>query len=344
MAFTVVVTPNLMAPTDPLTPAKVNLAADPAVAVTGNLSAAGDGPTATPTSGQVLQWNATTSHYEPYTPLVKAVRGQSTDLRAWVDETTATTINVRADGVNLEQVTGASPSRSFTGTTMTTLSLGNMTIDCGALAGNGAGKMDAGTLAAATWYYLWIIHNGTSAAGLISLQYAVGSLALPTGYIYAARFGAFRTKDAAAEFIQAYQVGDRVSVRARPLTVFTPSTSLAALSGTQATEFAAAVPIVARGAMGIIGRLDGFAVNVCVASARSDGSAPSGVFAGAQLVQCAGGLAAASTTGGIRAFTGCGNFEVTTPQTSAYERNMAVVAKVADANSCAIDITGYIVS
>jgi hypothetical protein len=341
MAYTVVVTPNLMAETDLLTPAKVNLAADPAVAVTGNLSAAGDGPTATPTSGQILQWNATTSHWEPATLGVKAIRGQTADLRAWVDESTATTINVRADGVNLEQITGISPAQAYTGNTLTTSAITSMAIDCST--GTGANHLDTGTIAAAKWYYLWIIYNGSTVAGLVSLQNSPGSLALPTGYTYAARVGAFRTRDAAAEFQATFQVGDRVAIKPRNLTAFTASTAMAVLTGTQATEFAAAVPIVARGVTGIIGKTTGGAVNVWVGTAATTGGAPAANLCGGHLIQVPGGLVAADPIGTqFPAFTGGANFEVATPQLGAYERNIAVVAKAAD--SYVITITGYIVS
>ncbi len=55
----------------------------------------------------------------------------------------------------------------------------------------GANGLDTGAIAANTWYYVWLIDNGTAPAGLLSLSSTAPTL--PTGYIYACRFGARNT-------------------------------------------------------------------------------------------------------------------------------------------------------
>lgn len=54
-------------------------------------------------------------------------------------------------------------------------------------AGSGANGLDTGSLATNTWYAVWLIWNGTTAAGLVSLS-STGPT-LPTGYTYKARIG-----------------------------------------------------------------------------------------------------------------------------------------------------------
>jgi hypothetical protein len=51
----------------------------------------------------------------------------------------------------------------------------------------GADGLDTGTLAANTWYAIWVIWNGTTSAGLLSLSST--SPTLPSGYTHKARVG-----------------------------------------------------------------------------------------------------------------------------------------------------------
>lgn len=52
----------------------------------------------------------------------------------------------------------------------------------------GANGMDSGSLTASTWYYIFVIHNGTTTAGLLSLSRTAP--ALPSGYTFSAWVGA----------------------------------------------------------------------------------------------------------------------------------------------------------
>lgn len=79
----------------------------------------------------------------------------------------------------------------------------NLTVAC---AGTGANGLDTGSLANNTWYYLYIISNGTTTAGLASTS--ATSPTMPSGYTYKYRVGAIRT-GGSATFIRLRQVGNR---------------------------------------------------------------------------------------------------------------------------------------
>lgn len=59
--------------------------------------------------------------------------------------------------------------------------------------------LDTGTLAEASWYYLWLISDGTTAYGLGSLSNSAPSL--PTGYPYQQLLGVVRTASGAATLL-----------------------------------------------------------------------------------------------------------------------------------------------
>jgi hypothetical protein len=54
-----------------------------------------------------------------------------------------------------------------------------------------ANGLDTGTLAASTWYSVWVISNGATTAGLLSLSATAPTL--PSGYTFKARIGWIRT-------------------------------------------------------------------------------------------------------------------------------------------------------
>lgn len=57
---------------------------------------------------------------------------------------------------------------------------------------NGAvNRLDTGTLAASTWYYVWAISNGVTTGGLLSLSSTAPTM--PSGYTYQKRIGSVRT-------------------------------------------------------------------------------------------------------------------------------------------------------
>jgi len=59
-------------------------------------------------------------------------------------------------------------------------------------AGSGANGLDTGTLAANTWYYKWVINNGTTTAALASLSATAPTM--PSGYTYKARHAHIRNR------------------------------------------------------------------------------------------------------------------------------------------------------
>lgn len=71
----------------------------------------------------------------------------------------------------------------------------------------GANALDAGSLANNTWYYLWVIYNGSTVASLGSTSSTAPTM--PSGYTYKALVGAMIT-DGSANFLGFYQRGVRV--------------------------------------------------------------------------------------------------------------------------------------
>lgn len=70
---------------------------------------------------------------------------------------------------------------------------------------NGAvNRLDTGTVAANTWYAIWLISDGTTTGGLGSLSDTAPTM--PSGYTYRERVGSFRT-DAAGNPIDFLQIG-----------------------------------------------------------------------------------------------------------------------------------------
>lgn len=68
----------------------------------------------------------------------------------------------------------------------------------------GANGLDTGTLVANTWYYQWIISDGTTTAGLLSTSSTAPTM--PTNYVYKLRVGAIQT-DATPVFYRVKQRG-----------------------------------------------------------------------------------------------------------------------------------------
>jgi hypothetical protein len=99
------------------------------------------------------------------------------------------------------------------GTSTVNLSNVSVTIDGTVIGANG---IDAGALAATTWYYVFVIYNSSSltTAGLISLSATVPTL--PAGYTFMSRVGAMRT-DGAAHFLRTLQYGRTARYTSPPL-------------------------------------------------------------------------------------------------------------------------------
>jgi hypothetical protein len=79
----------------------------------------------------------------------------------------------------------------------------------------GANGLDAGAAnsqTASTWYYLWVIWNGVTTAGLLSLS--ATAPALPAGYTHKARIGSVRTDSTVNKYPRPFvQAGNQVRYR-----------------------------------------------------------------------------------------------------------------------------------
>jgi len=72
---------------------------------------------------------------------------------------------------------------------------------------SGANGLDAGSIAQATWYYIFVIYNGSTISGLMSLSATAPTL--PAGYTYFARVGAISTGAASTNLTRILQYGRR---------------------------------------------------------------------------------------------------------------------------------------
>jgi hypothetical protein len=143
---------------------------------------------------------------DSYIPVAKAPSiGTVNNLLTFNNATTPTTkVDITADGAIL-------CNTSEYCVKVTTVSL---TIDASTTGANG---LDTGSLANNTWYYSYIISNGTTTAGLLSTSATAPTM--PSGYVYKYRIGAIRTLGAAT-FVRIRQAGNRAMY-----TVITGSTT-----------------------------------------------------------------------------------------------------------------------
>jgi hypothetical protein len=149
---------------------------------------------------------------------------------------TAATADIDADEVVLKDSSGAVYLAESV----------NLTVNIGA---SGANGLDTGSEASGTWYYLWVIYNGTTVAGLISAS--ATSPTLPSGYTYKALVGAVRN-DGSSDFIRFWQSGRRCSLP--PQVIFT---SQAGQTSYGSQSISAAVPPVAVRVQGTLGQSTG---------------------------------------------------------------------------------------
>lgn len=105
-------------------------------------------------------------------------------------------MNVSADEVMLENVAGGTAKVANVNLSISTVS-------------NGANGLDSGTIAANTWYAVYVILNpNTSAvAGLLSLSFTTPTL--PSGFTYRARVGSCKTGAASTNLHRTQQNGNR---------------------------------------------------------------------------------------------------------------------------------------
>jgi hypothetical protein len=144
-------------------------------------------------------YNATASAWflqvptTPPTATLGATIGSAAGVRITNNSTTpATQINVAANSAILVNGTGfgiqvLSPSYTINAAT------------------TGLNGLDTGSLAINTWYYEWLISNGTTAGAILSLSSS--SPTMPSGYTYSVRIGAAKT-DASANLYLFTQYGN----------------------------------------------------------------------------------------------------------------------------------------
>ena len=133
---------------------------------------------------------------------------------AFVQAAVAATAAVQSSFKNLSAAWASGTSVSLAADEMTLQTAGNLPYLASAVAltisgaATGANGLDAGSLAANTWYYLYVISNGSAVAGLLS---ASGTApALPGGYAYrSGAVGAVLT-DGGGVFVGFRQKGRKV--------------------------------------------------------------------------------------------------------------------------------------
>src|SRR4030095_5740620 len=103
--------------------------------------------------------------------LSASVLGAYRNLAASANGTTAN-VTVTCDELILENTSNA----------YQTVRNVNLTVNTATVGANG---LDTGVLAATTWYSLWVIWNGTTTSGLISLSATAPTM--PGGYTHKAR-------------------------------------------------------------------------------------------------------------------------------------------------------------
>jgi hypothetical protein len=181
----------------------------------------------------------------------------------------------------------------------------SLTIDMGATAGN-PNALDTGAEALSTWYYIWVIYNGTTVAGLFSLSATAPTL--PTGYTHKALVGQVRN-DGSLNFVRMFQAGRDVSFTSTNIftaKVATAGDTYEVLAGADLLNFRAAVPPTARFCSGVLGAsttADACRHGIC--ATNSDGTVNITQFVGEVLMNQNG--AAGTLIGG---FGSCEPFRV----------------------------------
>lgn len=145
------------------------------------------------TSGQVLTSAGSSAAPSWAAVNTTAIQGAFKNLKVTANAGAATTA-VTADQIMLEDASN----------TYIVARTVNLTISSGTSGVNG---LDTGTVAASTWYSVWVIYNGTTTAGLMSLSATAPTL--PSGYTYKARVGWVRTSATAAQNRGSIQYGRR---------------------------------------------------------------------------------------------------------------------------------------
>lgn len=106
---------------------------------------------------------------------------------------------------------------------------------------SGLNGLDTGSVAANTWYYIWLISNGTTTGAVFSLESDLTNVLLPTGYIHGLRVGAIRTVGApGCDLIPIVQI-DKTVVILKTLVIQSGTSGLY-----QPVSLDVAVPVIAK--------------------------------------------------------------------------------------------------
>jgi len=223
-------------------------------------------------------------------PARQLTTGATGDARGLVIQSTGNaTLTIAVDEITLKDVDGnlALPVNvaAFT-----------VTMD----AATGINRLDAGSEAASSWYYVWIISDGINVAGLLSLadgktvNSTGGATApfepvLPAGWNFRALVGVVRN-DGSSNFVSFYQTGREVIFAST--NIFTGKAAGGAntyeiLSGATLTTYQATVPPLAKAITGTIGSVGAFTSAMAVAADVNG--------LGAVHVDCSGGAGALDT-------------------------------------------------
>ena len=130
---------------------------------------------------------ATTAFVQASTPLnlkTSGIAGTFSNLKASATGTNAT-VTVTADAICLKD--------SSNGQVVL-----NAVSVAPSLAASGANGLDTGASAINTWYYVWVIWNGTTASGLLSLSATMPTM--PVGYTHKAMISVVRSDSTANKF------------------------------------------------------------------------------------------------------------------------------------------------
>ena len=183
------------------------------------------GAAASGSNADITALTALTSIVNGTVSNLPSVAGMAKNLAASANGTTAN-VSVTADEVVL-----ANSSNQYV--TLRSLSL--------TIAGTsvGANALDAGTIAASTWYSVWVIWNGTTTAGLLSTSATAPTL--PSGYTHKARVGWIKTDGTANKYpLKFQQYGRQVQYAAATGTNVTGAISIGSgAAGTPGTTLSA---------------------------------------------------------------------------------------------------------
>lgn len=140
--------------------------------------------------------------------VIQPVQGTFKNLKITNGGTPDTQIAITADQVMLQNNAGGAAKVSTVSVTIS-------------MVASGANGLDAGSVAQATWYYIYVIYNGSTTAGLASTSPT--SPTLPAGYTFFTRLGAITTGAASTNLTRIIQYGRDAQY------VVTPASQTAAL-------------------------------------------------------------------------------------------------------------------